>query len=245
MASSSFPAALRSAGRTSKRILAARFCCARVLQLCRSPDERQRHPGPAFQLPYPPRISRSLSSGRPLRAGPVGLSGLQQQQKGSGTPAGAFVSMFRISGCGARPAGRARLSAFHRGSCRRGFRPSGATPGQASWDVTRAPDPVSPPQPGGGDLAPLTRALPALACPSPGNAPPGPVVVPVSMMPEAARERSVSFRPRAPHSLRIREYPRPKASVDERDSRACNGSGDDCQGCRVSRDPYESSRSPD
>ena len=33
----------------------------------------------------------------------------------------------------------------------------------------------------------LTRALPAPACPSPGNAPPGPVVVPVSMMPEAAR----------------------------------------------------------
>ena len=57
----------------------------------------------------------------------------------------------------------------------------------------------------------LTRALPAPACPSPGNAPPGPVVVPVSMMPEAARVRSVSFRARAPHSLRIREYPRPKA----------------------------------
>ncbi len=38
------------------------------------------------------------------------------------------------------------------------------------------------------------------------------------MMPEAARERTVSFRARAPHSLRIREYPRPKASVDERDS---------------------------
>jgi hypothetical protein len=39
------------------------------------------------------------------------------------------------------------------------------------------------------------------------------------MMPEAARERTVSFRARAPHSLRIREYPRPKASLDERDSR--------------------------
>ena len=41
--------------------------------------------------------------------------------------------------------------------------------------------------------------------------------MPVSMMPEAARERTVSFRARAPHSLRIREYPRPKASLDERD----------------------------
>ena len=64
----------------------------------------------------------------------------------------------------------------------------------------------------------LARALPAPACPSPGNAPPGPVVVPVSMMPEAARVRSVSVRARAPHSLRIREYPRPKASFTERDS---------------------------
>jgi hypothetical protein len=64
----------------------------------------------------------------------------------------------------------------------------------------------------------LTRALPAPACPSPGNAPPGPVIVPVSMMPEAARVRRVSFRARAPHSLRIGEYPRPKASFTERDS---------------------------
>src|SRR5208282_1318572 len=51
------------------------------------------------------------------------------------------------------------------------------------------------------------------------DAPPGPAVVPVSMMPEAARERTVSFRARAPHSLRFREYPRPKASFTERDSR--------------------------
>ena len=63
----------------------------------------------------------------------------------------------------------------------------------------------------------LTRALPAPACPSPGNAPPGPVVVPVSMMPEAARDRSVSLRAQAPHSLRIREYPRPKASFTEQE----------------------------
>jgi len=41
--------------------------------------------------------------------------------------------------------------------------------------------------------------------------------MPAGMMPKAARERTVSFRARAPHSLRIREYPRPKASLDERD----------------------------
>ena len=40
------------------------------------------------------------------------------------------------------------------------------------------------------------------------------------MMPEAARERSVSFRARAPHSLHLPEYPRPKASFTERDSNA-------------------------
>ena len=36
----------------------------------RSPDERQRSPGRAFMFPTRSRISRSLSSGRPLRAGP-------------------------------------------------------------------------------------------------------------------------------------------------------------------------------
>jgi hypothetical protein len=35
----------------------------------------------------------------------------------------------------ARTGGCARLSAFHHGSYRQGFRPLGATPGQASWDV--------------------------------------------------------------------------------------------------------------
>ncbi len=64
----------------------------------------------------------------------------------------------------------------------------------------------------------LTRSLAAPACPSPGNAPPGPVIVPANMMPEAARKRSVSFRARAPHSLHLQEYPRPKASFTERDS---------------------------
>ena len=54
----------------------------------------------------------------------------------------------RISRCGAHPClfslprvrgrigrGHARLSAFHHGSYRQGFRPLGAAPGQASWDV--------------------------------------------------------------------------------------------------------------
>ena len=68
-----------------------------------------------------------------------------QGRKGGGTPTdvGAILRV-PVRGRGARPAGRARLSAFHRGSHRRGFRPSGATSGQASWDVAGALDPVRP-----------------------------------------------------------------------------------------------------
>ena len=52
----------------------------------------------------------------------------------------------------------------------------------------------------------LTRALPAPACPSPGNAPPGPVVVPVSArscpkLPEAARS-CPKLPPKLPEAAR-------------------------------------------
>jgi hypothetical protein len=76
----------------------------------------------------------------------------------------------------------------------------------------------------------VRRALPALACPSPVEAPHAPVVMPADMMPKAARERTVSFRARAPHSLRIREYPRPKASLDEQDSPLVTERGTDVKG---------------
>jgi hypothetical protein len=46
-----------------------------------------------------------------------------------------------------------------------------------------------------------SRALPALSCPSPAAAPRAPAVIPVDMMPEAARERTVSVRARAPRPL--------------------------------------------
>jgi hypothetical protein len=52
------------------------------------------------------------------------------------------------------------------------------------------------------------RALPALPCPSPGTAPPASAVVPRGVMPEAARERSASFRARAPPLLRPSKCPR-------------------------------------
>ena len=40
------------------------------------------------------------------------------------------------------------------------------------------------------------------------RAPRGPVIVPDERGPEAARERSVSFRPRGPLSLHFRKHPR-------------------------------------
>ena len=40
-----------------------------------------------------------------------------------------------LSGCGARGAPRARLSASHHGSCQRDVGPQGSASGQASWDV--------------------------------------------------------------------------------------------------------------
>jgi hypothetical protein len=140
------------------------------------------------------------------------------------------VSNLRISRCGAREsqtsvrksahtksATRARLSAFHYGSYRQGFRPLGATPGQASWDVAGRSILYGRSNRGAKILrsyAGVTRARPSQSRErtsrtghSAGQ-----------MMPEAARERSVSFHSRAPHSLRFREYPRPKASFTERDS---------------------------
>ena len=65
---------------------------------------------------------------------PTLRSTMTTKKKGSGTPTDVCVQPPRLTGA-ARTSGCARLSAFHYGSCRQGFRPLGATPGQASWDV--------------------------------------------------------------------------------------------------------------
>jgi hypothetical protein len=65
--------------------------------------------------------------------------------------------------------------------------PPCSAPGQASWDVAGAYDPMDR-QPGRRSYA-LSRALSAPACPSPGKSPPAPVVMPAGVMPEAAREQ--------------------------------------------------------
>src|SRR5580693_715954 len=79
----------------------------------------------------------------------------------------------RASGAAARPAGRARLSALHRGS-RQAVTPDSA-PGRVSWNRRV--------QTGGPSPAPVQRA------------PRGPVVMPDERGPKAARERFA--RPRA------------------------------------------------
>jgi hypothetical protein len=95
--------------------------------------------------------------------------------------------------------------------CLTGFRPLRAAPGQASWDVAGTCDLLLPFP--GEERTQLVRALPAPTCPSPVAAPHRPLVVAVRMMPKAARERSVSFRARAPHSLRTIESTLAMASL--------------------------------
>ena len=92
-----------------------------------------------------------------------------ERKKGSGTPADAVVQVPHASGVRGAPrkgglrrpsaCGRARLPAFHHGSRQRESSSLRLSLGQASWDLAGALDPVRPPQPGGGDLAQLKRAL--------------------------------------------------------------------------------------
>jgi Reverse transcriptase (RNA-dependent DNA polymerase) len=73
---------------------------------------------------------------------PIRYSLFAYKQKGSGTPADAEFHARTQAACGTRhgrrrlappsACGRARLPAFHRGSCRRDFRPGGSASGQAS-----------------------------------------------------------------------------------------------------------------
>ncbi len=72
-------------------------------------------------------------------------SGNDERKKGSGTPTSA-QSILRISRCGSHPAGCARLSAFHRGSCQRdcssprlSLRPCFLGPGRSARSDTAAP----------------------------------------------------------------------------------------------------------
>ena len=104
------------------------------------------------------------------------------------------------AGCGAAPpdglGGAARLSASHRGSRQGDLRHPRRNPGHVSWDA-------------------VWPVLPTFACPSPAS---------TSRAghnagrhdTQAARERAVSSRPQAPHSLSTSGIPSRKASLTER-----------------------------
>ena len=79
------------------------------------------------------------------------------------------------------------------------FSPSGAAPGQASWDVAGARN-LMDRQPGRRSRA-VSRALAVPACPSPEAAPLTPTVVPERVMPEPPGRGGGQARAQAPHSL--------------------------------------------
>jgi hypothetical protein len=166
----------------------------------------------------------SLQPGRPLRAGPgcpamtKEESNDDQKRKGSGTPANALSHARAQAACGTRhgerrlappsACGRARLPAFHRGSHQRDFRPEGSASGQASrkrrqsCGVPHAPSRSQRSTSRAGRNAGRHDA-------------------------RAARVRSVSFRPRAPHSLRRPEVPSQTASFEsETGRRYCHRGGE-------------------
>ena len=116
------------------------------------------------------------------------LRSAMTKEKGSGTPTDVFSQPPHLA---MRRASKRDALAYRRSTTAltvRAFGPwaqlQARLPG--TWQDVRSGT-VAPT----GERRPrvLTRALPAPACPSPGNAPPGPVVVPVSMMPKAARHQ--------------------------------------------------------
>jgi hypothetical protein len=128
-----------------------------------APEFCQRHSKNCLAEHDPVRLGRRwdrLSS----RSGSANKKEAERRQ--------AHILLVRISGCGSREASRARLSAFHHGSCQ-GLHL--LTQLQARLPGTR-----------------FGRALPAVSCPSPVAAPHAPAVVPESMMPKAARVRSAN-----------------------------------------------------
>jgi hypothetical protein len=131
------------------------------------------------------------------------------QEKGSGTPADAFVVCPYASGVRDAPrkrrlappsaCGRARLPAFHYGSHQRDFRPEGSASGQASRKRRESCGVPHAPVFGHSD------------------APRAPVVMPAGMMPEPPGcGVYLSARGRRTRSA-LREYPPRKRPFKERD----------------------------
>jgi hypothetical protein len=172
----------------------------------------QRNPGPAFKLASRSRISRSLSSGRPLRAGPVGSIRATKERE-------AERRQTRISNLRTRNLHPSRLRGRTEEGARRasgGTRsPVGVPPRlllrrpnataqlrlRASWDAAST---------GVTRLAPVPVQ----------RAPRRPVIVPAGRIPEAARERSAN--PPAGTAPAPSSGLPPEGVPSERDSAECN-----------------------
>jgi hypothetical protein len=180
--------------------------CIRALP-CRSPDERQRNPGPpfTFQKSFPDFTAPVIGPARgPHRARAMGCPdfgsdplvhpGYKLQRKGGGTPADAIQPLAASS-----DAARVRRDAL---ACRRSTAALAAAsqrrrsaPARASWDAVGAHSPD-----GSKDRALLNGRYPRLPVPV-QRAPRRPVIVPAGRIPRAARERGYKPRPQEPHSL--------------------------------------------
>ena len=126
------------------------------------------------------------------------------QIKGSGTPADAMSHARMQAACGTRhgvrrlappsACGRARLPAFHLRFLPAGLSSRGLSSGPGFPKTA----------PNAADVPPTPLRLQRCTSRAGRNA--------GRHDTRAARVRTVSFRPRAPHSLRLREVPSPKAS---------------------------------
>ena len=192
----------------SRRDLRPSYAHGGERRIARSPDERQRNPGPAFKLASRSRISPSLSSGRPLRAGPVGSIRATKERE-------AERRQTRISNLRTRNLHPSRLRGRTEEGARRasgGTRsPVGVPPRlllrrpnataqlrlRASWDAAST---------GVTRLAPVPVQ----------RAPRRPVIVPAGRIPGAARERSGKSA-RGDRSRSVFRLASGKASRVERD----------------------------
>jgi hypothetical protein len=115
-------------------------------------------PRPSFvDSSPPPSVGAGFMPAPPPYPPPLAGEG-RVGARGSGTPTGANIHCPRHARrCCHLPALRAQRALIGARSpvgvpprlLPGGFRPFRSAPGQASWDAARAPDPVSPPQPGG------------------------------------------------------------------------------------------------
>ena len=145
--------------------------------------ERQRNPGTNVRLGCRSRVSRSLSSGRPLRAGPVGSTRATNKREAERRQAHLFhwsrIKRMRLRA----EAQRARLSAFHHGA-----RCSDRTPQLSSRTRFLGPG--------------AKRALSVSACPSPATESQTGHHAGRAFSQSRPGAEVTSPRPREPHSLR-------------------------------------------